>query len=175
MSGYLEVYYSSSGLASYVPDILTSGRCSLFFPAGFIQDAEKIKGIYRTEGYRKLSSLSTISTEDIFTIVLSILHGVHQSEKLYLFQEMFELCGESVYVDKYFATVKLIFIPAAGQTSLQKKLVDLLFALKKKGNEEGYGYIDDGIRFLQENQFGYRAAIHHLESLRKEVYLCSIA
>ena len=73
MSGYLEVYYPSSGLASYVPDILTSGRCSLFFPAGFIQDEEKIKGIYRTEGYRKLSSLSTISTEDIFTIVLSIL------------------------------------------------------------------------------------------------------
>lgn len=175
MQGYLEVRYPETAMPSYALDILTSGRCALFFPVGFIKESGQIKGVYCTEGYRNLSAIENISTEDIFTVAISILHGVHQSEKLYLYQEMFALSPESVYVDQCFSTVKLIFIPAARQISLPEKLIGLLQELRKKGNPEGYGYLDDGIEFLRENQFGYQVAVHHLESLRKEVYLCNIA
>lgn len=179
MSGYREVQYRRGEPAEYVADILTLGAAELFLPVSFTEDAESTEdgftGVWRTEGYRRLAAVRSMDTEDILSTVILLLRGMRQSEKLYLFAEIFEIDADIVYVDKSFSAVKLVFMPRRTAQSPEEKIVMLLRQLREKGSEEGRGYIDNAVCFLRENQYGIQAAIHHLETLRKEVYLCSIA
>ena len=46
--------------------------------------------------------------------------------------------------------------------------------LREKGAPSGEGYIDSAAEFLASDEYGYKAQLHHLENLRREVYLCGI-
>ncbi len=54
------------------------------------------------------------------------------------------------------------------------KIAFLLEELKETAHEEGKEYLDDAIAFIRKDTFGSKAVIHHLEKLRKEVYLCGV-
>lgn len=173
MNGQLEITYERGALPGYVRDILTAGASRLFLPVGFVEDGGLLSGHFRTEGYRRLSSVASAGTGELLGIVLAILHGVWQTERIYLFSELYEIRNDCIYVESDFRDVRLAFIPAAEETPLTDKLTVLLQSLRGLGSREGYGYIDKAAAFLQED-WGYRALIHRLEELRREVYLCSV-
>lgn len=202
MNGQRELTYGTQDVPEYVRDILTAGVSRLFLPVGFVEEGELLSGHFRTEGYRKLSSVSEIGTEDIFAVILGILRGVWQAERLYLFSEMYEIRPDCIYVDRGYSDVRLVFIPAGrdrlpdslasekpetvseagtggadrsseGPLPLTEKLVLLLEYLRKRGSREGWSYIDSAVGFLRED-WGYKALVHRLEELRREIYLCSV-
>ncbi|WP_161874788.1 hypothetical protein ACPW7J_08910 [Ihubacter sp. rT4E-8] len=173
MNGQTEIKYKKEKVPNYVLDILTAGAGSLFLPVGFVRDEEFLFGHYKTEGYRKLTAMKEIGTEDILGIVLGLLHGIWQGERVYLFSEIYEILPEYIFVSRGYDVIKMVFVPAEEQKKLTDKLRDLLLYLRERGHSEGYAYIDQALEFLHED-WGYRALVHRLESLRREVYLCSV-
>lgn len=99
-------------------DILTAGASRLFLPVGFVEDGGLLSGHFRTEGYRRLSSVASAGTGELLGIVLAILHGVWQTERIYLFSELYEIRNDCIYVEPGFRDVRLAFIPAAEETPL---------------------------------------------------------
>lgn len=174
MSGSLEMKYENHKLENYIMDMLTLETCKLFLPAAFIKTEKEVIASYQTEGYGRLSDLKEIETEDIFNIVLSLLEGVDDAEHHYIFANEYEINTESVFVQKGMHKAKVLFIPEKRDRPLEEKIAALLEELKENAHEEGKEYLEDAINFIGQNTFGSKAMTHHLEKLRKEVYLCGI-
>lgn len=175
INGNIEIIYEEGQIHSYVTEILTMGLCSFFFRGSFVKSGGTCRGFFQTDGYRRLSSFKEFSTEDIFSIVIAVLQGVISSERHYIFSEEYEISFSTVFADKGLSSVKLVFAPAEERIPLPEKLVSLLKGLKVKGCSEGLSYIDSAVEFIEQNGFNDKAVLHHLENLRREVYLCSIA
>lgn len=174
MNGNVRVKYRRNQLFDYVSEILALGECGFFFRGSFAYMGECAEGCFETEGYRRLSSLKEIGTEDILSIAVFLLQGVMQGERNYLFAERYAIDCDTVFVDKSISNVKLIYTPPVENTELMDKMILLLQNLRCKGHEEGYDYIDHAIGFMTSEGYNLRAVISYIESLRREVYLCSI-
>ncbi len=174
MTGNMELKYQKYKLENYIMDMLTLETCKIFLPAAFIQTEEEVIASYRTEGFCNLSTLKEIETEDLLSVVLSLLEGIDDAQRHYIFPNEYVVNDESVYVQKDLHQAKLIFIPEKEDIALNDKIVALLENLKEKGTEDGKEYMEDAIAFVRQNTFGGRAVIRHLEKLRKEVFLCGV-
>lgn len=174
INGKIEVRYEQDAIKPYVLDILTLGLCRFFFSGSFVCDSGRILASYQTEGFRRLTSLKHIGTEDIFTIVISVLQGASAGERHYIFSEEYDIDAESVFVDKSISAVKLIFTPSVYKNTLSEKMIHLLHFFREVGADEGIPYIDNAAAFIEENGENDHAVIHHLENLRREIYLCSV-
>lgn len=175
INGCIEVNYEENVLHTYVMEILTLGLCSFFFKGSFIRSEASLLGTFETKGFRKLSSLNEIGTEDILTIAISILQGAVKGEQHYIFSDEYEIDVNTVFVDKSISAVKVIYLPSAEKTELSAKIGHLLRLLKGRCAEEGRAYLDNAIDFIENSGFNDQSVVHHLENLRREVYLCSIA
>ncbi len=180
MNGQMEVKYGKQDMPEYVRDILTAGASRLFLPAGFVEEDELLFGHFRTEGYRNLSAVRKLETENILAVILAILHGIWQTERIYLFSEMYQIRADCIYVDRQYTDVRMVYVPAGWakksempEETLTEKLEKLLETMRGSGSRQSGPYIDKVISFLQEN-WGYKALVHRLEELRREVYLCGV-
>lgn len=174
MTGNIELKYEKYKLENYIMDMLTLETCKLFLPAAFIQTEEDVIASYRTEGFCKLSALKEFETEDLLSIIISLLEGIDDAQRHYIFPDEYVMNDESIYVQRDLRQIKMIFIPEKEERLLNDKIAALLEYLKEKGTEEGREYIEDAIAFVRQNTFGSKAVIHHLQTLRKEAYLCGV-
>ncbi len=175
MNSYLTARYAKEEIPDYIVELLSLGLCDLFLPAGFVEEDGTLTCMYKTEGFRPLSSVLELSTEEIFSVAISLLHGVYQCEKHGIFSENFAVNVDCIFVDKGFDRIKMIYRKEVGAgTDFSKKLAALMRMLREKGAPSGEGYIDSAAEFLASDEYGYKAQLHHLENLRREVYLCGI-
>lgn len=174
MTGNIEIIYENHKLENYIMDMLTLKTCKLFLPAAFIKTEESVIASYQTEGCCRLSGLREIDTEDILSIVLSLLLGIDDAQRHYIFPNEYEINEESIFVQKGLHQAKVVFIPEKKDIPLADKIAVLLEELKETAHEEGKEYLDDAITFIRQDTYGSKAVIHHLEKLRKEVYLCGV-
>lgn len=174
MTANIEIIYENHKLENYIMDMLTLKTCKLFLPAAFIKTEENVIASYQMEGCCKLSSLKEIDTEDILSIVLSLLLGIDDAQRHYIFPNEYEINRDRILVQKGLHQAKLVFIPEKQDISMADKIAFLLEELKETAHEEGKEYLDDAIAFIRKDTFGSKAVIHHLEKLRKEVYLCGV-
>lgn len=175
MNGNIEIRYEQHKLKSYVEDLLSLGACRLFLPAAFITEEDGILASYKTDGFKALSDFLQISTEGVFSIAIALVAGIRDAERHYIFSEDFEIAMESIYVNRQFSQVKMVFLPTENNVPPEEKLIRLLTALKDIVPDEGAPYLDDAIGFAERDGFGCKGLLHHLESLRKEVRLCGIS
>ena len=81
---------------------LTAGICNEILPLSIIKNRKITKGIYHTDGYKKVSDVGTLSAVQ----VLSVIEGViAMSEKLknnFFFPEEYILSPDTVYIDAKF-------------------------------------------------------------------------
>ncbi|MGN0659307.1 MAG: hypothetical protein ACI4LA_06840 [Emergencia sp.] len=170
----MEMRYNAEELEEYVVDILTMGLSQMFLPAGFVREENILIASFRTEGYRPLSAIVEMHTEDVLKAALSLLQGAGQGEKVYLLPEYYEVRSDCIFVDKGFDRVRMIFVPSETPLSFSEKLADLLDDLKERSHEEGRRYVEDAAEYVRRHPWSSRSVRHHLETLRREVYLCGV-
>ena len=100
MTANIEIIYENHKLENYIMDMLTLKTCKLFLPAAFIKTEENVIASYQTEGCCKLSSLKEIDTEDILSIVLSLLLGIDDAQRHYIFPNEYEINRDRILVQK---------------------------------------------------------------------------
>lgn len=174
MNSHAVMEYSKTQIDEYVAELLTLGICDLFFKTVFVEQEDKIMLNCQTEGFKSLDSMSELSTEEILSVAVSLLHGFYQSESHFLFTELFSLHPRWIFTDRSFSQIKMIFVPAEKKEPFPLKMDQLLKELKSKCHGEGTGYIDSACNFILEDEYGYKSLIHQLENLRREVYLCGV-
>ncbi|MGF6376265.1 hypothetical protein M2140_001336 [Clostridiales Family XIII bacterium PM5-7] len=174
MEQHLEVTCEEKEIKTYVIEILTLGLGTMFLPVTFIKDDQFITGVYKAEGFRRLSTIEKMNTETILDIVLSLVHGIKDGENHCLFCDEYELSTETVLINEKSHVVKLVYVPFSEGKTGMSQLLQLLQLLGEKGSEESLGYVDSAISFMQENYSSYSAIVHYLEQLRNEVYLCNV-
>lgn len=169
-----EVKCQTGDVENYVREILTLNLCKLFFPVTFTVEGDEISGSYKIEGFKKLSVVNYIGTEDILSIVISLLKDMASCENHYIFCDEYEIDEDTVFVDKSYFMVKMIYRPCSQVKTGPERLLDLINQLKVKTSEEGLPYIEAVTEYISNNNFSYSSVIHYLEKMRKEVYLCGI-
>ncbi len=174
MNSHLNMKYDKSQMGEYMIELLTLGVCDLFLRAGFVEEEGHLLASYQTEGFRPLSSVAEISTGEIFNVILRLYRGIYQCEKHCLFAELFQTDPAWIFTDQDYSRVKMVFSPSQERLPLAEQMVRVIEFLREKTKEEGRGYADRACELILHNEYGYRALIHHLENLQREVYLCGI-
>jgi len=174
MSGCAVVMYRKEELPFYIKEILALDICKVFLEVGFVDTGDQLVANYRTEGFCSLQNLSEMRTEDILSVAIELLHGIYQSEKHCIFSELYQIEPRLIFTDRTFGRVKMIFRSDPEKRPASEKLSELLHYLQKKGSEEGATYIENAAEVVRKEEYGYKAVVHHLENLRREVYLCSV-
>ena len=155
-------------------DMLATETCRLFLPAAFIQTGEGVFASYQTEGYCRLTALKENDTEDVLSIILSLLYGIEDAQCHYIYPDEYQINQESIFVKRGLHQVKAVYLPEEKASPLSEKVISLLRHLEGTVDEEGREYLDDAVTFIRQDAFCSKAVIHHLEKLRKEVYLCGV-
>lgn len=166
--------YQIDQMPEFVVDQLSSGILPAFLPVSFVYDQLQCTGVYHTQHYRPLSSIRQIEIKDLLTVFCLLLRTLAENEKHYVFGETYRIHQDTIYVDGLFSRVKLIFQPLERLCTTKEQLIALLESCKSMTSDEGRGYLDDMISFLEREDTGYISAIHHTETLQNEIYVCDI-
>lgn len=173
INNVIEVKFEKSP-EKYVEEILSMEICKLFLPVSFIKDGDMVTAQFKTDGFTRLSAINSLAVTDIFSIIVSVFYGLKDGENHYIFPDEYEINCDTVFINKDFSDIKMIFNPPKAEKTGQEKVVEFIEELKKKCSNEGIPYLNNAAGYIKTGSSGYRAIIHHLESLRREVYLCGV-
>ena len=169
-----EVFYGKKGLPEWIVEQLTMGTMDGFLPASFIETENGLEGIFSADGYRPLSHLHNLSTEELFQMLCQLISQMENNESHYLYPERYLMNLETIYYDPLKNRVKLIFLPNEEELSGQEQLLRLITDCKRMISEEGEGYLDSLAEEMRTDSMNYRSAIRRCELLQQEIYVCDI-
>ena len=168
------VCYGLGELPNWIMEQLAMGTMAVFLPASFAEDGPDITGTFQAEGYRALSCIHSLSTEEIFQMLCQLMSAMEDNEKCYLFSDRYLINMETVFFDPLKCRVKMIYLPNAEGLSGKEQLCRLALDCKKLVSEEGHGYLNSWAEELRKADLSYRSAIHRCELLQQEIYVCDI-
>jgi len=168
------ICYEEKGLPLWIRDQLAMGTMGVFFPVSFIMEETNLTAVFQTDGYRPLSQIQKISTEDVFRIFCHIVMAMENNEKHYLLPEQYVINRDTVYFDLLSGRVKMIFLLNRDATPGVEQLCYLAQACNTMVHEEGEPYLESLIDELQKGGASYRSIIHRCELLQQEIYVCDI-
>ncbi|MEG1163592.1 MAG: DUF6382 domain-containing protein [Anaerovoracaceae bacterium] len=170
----LEIKYHGNVMEQYVRDILTLGFCRCFFPVCFVRSGEELMGNYKISGYRNVACIKEIAIGDILHLLTSLIYDIEDCEKHLLFCDEYEITKDTIFVDKGFNDVKMIYIPSEKEMTGPEKILELVDYLKEKASKDGQKYMDGVIKMIGEEDCNYGTLVHNMETMGQEVYLCGI-
>lgn len=168
------ICYTEGQLPRWIMEQLTMGLIEVFFPVSFVKEEESLTAVYQIDGYRPLSHLLSLPTEEVFQLLCQVISWMEQNEKHYLFPERYRIAMDTVYYDSLKNRIKMIFIPNEEGNTGTSMLCQLVRDCRKLVSEEGKSYLDSLAEELEKHDFGYRGAIHRCEMMQQEIYVCDI-
>lgn len=168
------VCYRAGELPGWIMEQLAMNTMNVFFPASFLVETENIKAVYQLEGYRPMSHIHNLSTEDVFQLLCQLMRAMEDNEKHYLFPDRYLINMETVFFDPLKNRVKMIFLPNEEALSGKEQLCRLAIDCRSLVSEEGRGYLESWAEELETADLSYRSAIHRCELLQQEIYVCDI-
>ncbi len=168
------VCYEEGQMPFWLMEQLAMGIMDVFFPVSFMKEEQHLTAAFQIDGYRPLSQIHTMSTEDVFQILYQVMMQMETNEKHYLFPESYEITRDTVYFDPLKNRVKMIYRPSEEGLTGKERLSQLILDCKTMVSEEGRSYLDSLAEALQQGDHSYRSAIHRCELLQQEIYVCDI-
>lgn len=129
-------------------DFLLSGGCKSIFPISIAEDAQEVRGFYKTAGYRPLSALEYINAFEALNILEKTIDAIEECGEYLIFPEEFIISMETVYMDKSFSRAKITYIPSDDDDGVLPKLSNLIAGLKEIASENGRLYLNMMEEFL---------------------------
>ena len=155
-------------------ETVISGICPAILPLNIVKSGDCIRGIYRTEGFVRLSSLSDISAARILTAAERIIECTEICRDYLLFPEEYVLTADTVYISEDFRTVKLAYIPVKPHCSEKKAIAGLIRSLKRITTENGRMYLETLGTMLECSNLKVSKVTGFIEHLKQEINLCGI-
>lgn len=153
---------------------LIRGVCTEILPISLIKSKKNLKGVYCTDGYRKVSSMGILSAAQ----VLSVVEGtVVMSEKLknnLFFPEEYILSPDTVYTDERLEKYRLVYIPAEEKCRFDKSMSCFIGSMKKFTTQNGMLYLDSLMRLAACGNLKTERVVGFIERLKQEIRVCGI-
>ena len=168
------ICYTAGQVPLWMMEQLAMGLMEVFFPVSFVKEEENLTAVYQIDGYRPLSQIHALPTEEVFQLFCQVMSRMEQNEKHYLFPDRYRIAMDTVYYDSLKNRVKMIFIPNEEGHTGKSMLCQLARDCKQLVSEEGQTYLDSLAEELEKHDFGYRSAVHRCEMMQQEIYVCDI-
>ena len=140
-----------------------------------IEEEEKgVTAIFQTEGYRPLSQIQHLPTEEVFQIFGQLLQQMENNERHYLTPERYLISEDTVYIHPLKNKVKLIFDLNEEAIPAREQLSQLTTYCQSMVSEEGQSYLMGFAEELKQASLSYRSAIHRCDMMQQEIYVCDI-
>lgn len=153
---------------------LIGGVCNEILPLSVIKGKKTLKGVYFTDGYRKISSLDILNASQ----ALSVVEGtIVMSEKLknnLFFPEEYILSPDTVYTDDKLEKYKLAYIPSVQQCRFEKSMSCFIGSMKKYTTPNGILYLDSLVKLADCGNLRYERMVGFIERLKQEIWACGI-
>lgn len=155
-------------------ETVISGICPVILPLNIVKCGDCTRGMYRTEGFVRLSSLSGVSAARILTVAERIIEFTEICRDYLLFPEEYVLTADTVYISEDFRTVKLAYIPVRPCCSEKKVMAGLIHSLRSITTENGRMYLDTLTTMLECSNLKVSKVTGFIEHLKQEINLCGI-
>ncbi len=152
---------------------LKGGVCEEILPLSTIKYRRIVRGIYHTEGYRKLSEFSNLSVSEALSAVESVLELREKLRDNLFFPDEYILSADTIFVDEKLERFRLAYIPVAeiGNPEAgraEKSFACFIASLKRQTSEAGAEYLDRLSDFLMGAGANAEIAISFAERLKQE-------
>lgn len=155
-------------------EALLSGSCRGVLPLGIIDVGGAESILYRTEGFVRLSEMTTMKAGDILTIVERVLECVESCKDCLIFPGEYVLSPDIVYLTEDLNEARIVYIPTEHYVSEEGAISSLIYAMKWLTTENGRTYLDTLGTMLECTNLKLRRVIGFIEELKEEIRLCGI-
>lgn len=175
MNNIVRVNFSESDLTyPQKAETVTCSKCPGILPLTIVRDGGNIRGMYKTEGFVRLASLSNISAAMILTIAERAMECTEMCRDWLLFPEQYVFSADTVYISEDFRTVKLAYIPARKKYSENSSIAAFIYSLKALTTENGRTYLDTLGSMMECRNLKMSRVTGFIEQLKQEINLCGI-
>lgn len=169
MNGYIELIYEKTELKNYIVEILQAEEAAFFLPVSFIEKENKTECVHKTEGFYPLRLMKEISIGDALEFVILFAAGIRDGERHYIFPEDYEINSNLIYTDEFLEKIKICFVPVNEGTGAKGKILEFLYFLENRVNEDYTGYIFQLEKYMGQGSCEYMTIESFVSSLKREI------
>ncbi|WP_027868711.1 hypothetical protein [Eubacterium sp. AB3007] len=146
----LEVKYGKGQVAEYQKDILSMQVCPLFLQQIFVTGEEQDSAMVKMEEYMPMLSLEHLREEEGISIMISLLTGMIEAERRYMFIGEYRVDVGVLCVSRDLKKARLVFVPRhyTNQVALFQDLIGILRHMENKVPAEDGRFLREGIEYI---------------------------
>ena len=153
---------------------LKGGICNEILPLSVIKSKRVQKGVYHTEGYRKLSSFGEMNASETLTVIEGVLVMIEKLKDNLFFQEEYILSPDTVYTDEQKQKYRITYIPAGREQKAERAISCFIGEMKRYTTSDGKMYLDTLRNMTECGNLKTAPLIGFIENLKREIRVCGI-
>lgn len=146
----IEMKIGKGQIPDYQKDILSMQLCPLFLQQIFVNGEEQDSAMVKMEEYLPLLSLEHLREEEGIGIMISLLTGMIEAERRYMFIGEYRVDVGVLCVSSDLKTAKLVFVPRhyTNRVALFQDLIGVMRYMEKKIPMGDGKYIREGLDYI---------------------------
>ena len=153
---------------------LKYGICDEILPLSVIKSKRMLKGVYHTEGYRKLSAFGEMSAAEVLTVIEGVLVMMEKLKDNLFFPEEYILSPDTVYTDEKRQQYRITYIPAGQEQKAERAVSCFIGEMKRYTTPEGKLYLDALKNISECGNLKTERMLGSIENLKREIRVCGI-
>ena len=150
------------------------GICSEILPLSVIKSKRITKGVYHTEGYRKLSAFGEMNAAETLTVIEGVLVMMEKLKDNLFFPEEYILSPDTVYADEKKQKYRITYIPAGQEQKAEQVLSCFIGEMKRYTTPDGKLYLDALKNMAECGDLKTERMVGFIENLKREIRVCGI-
>ena len=169
MKDYIETSFEEGLLKPYIVEIIQAEETGFFLPVSFIQKEQGLQCIYKVKNLYPLRLIKEIEISEAVNFVQLFVNGIKEGELHYIFPEDYTVNFNLVYTDEKLELLKICYIPASEGTGAEGKILEFLYFLESRVNEDDLGYIFQMEKYIGESSADAGDFRRFLGRIRREI------
>ncbi len=153
---------------------LKYGICGEILPLSVIKSKRMLKGIYHTEGYRKLSAFGEMNAAETLTVIEGVLVMTEKLKDHLFFPEEYILSPDTVYADEKKQEYRITYIPAGQEQKAERVISCFIGEMKRYTTPDGKLYLDALKNITACGDLKTERMLGFIENLKREIRVCGI-
>lgn len=153
---------------------LKYGVCGEILPLSIIKSKRMQKGVYHTEGYRKLSSFGEMTAAEALSVVEGVLVMIEKLKDNLFFPEEYILSPDTVYADEKKQKYMITYIPAGTKQKAKTAVSCFIGEMKRYTTPDGKMYLEALKNITEGGDLKTGRMIGFIENLKREIRVCGI-
>lgn len=152
---------------------LQSGICEEILPLSVVRGKKSLRGIYHSEGYRRLSDLGILEAGQILSVVEGVIAVQEKLRTNLFFPGEYILSPHAIFTDEKLEKYRIAYIPSAKERP-ENSLSCFVASMRRYATPDSAPYLEMLRKLAESGELGSQRLIGCIEKMKQEIRICGI-